>query len=98
MIYIFFRFISIKTKSFPKADSLDEFVTFFENHDMGEYRDQMPEAHFDVDIKRRTHIFSLDEDLEEELTKIAREKRIPSRTLINVWLRENVMEQATATP
>jgi len=83
-----------KTKSIPKFGSLDELVTFFENHDMGEYWDQMPEAHFDIDIKKRTHIFSLDEDLAETLTKIAREKRIPSSTLINEWLREKVMEQA----
>ena len=87
-----------KTKSIPKFDSLNELVTFFENHDMGEYWDQMPEAHFDIDIKKRTHIFSLDEDLAETLTKIAREKRIPSSTLINEWLREKVMEQAKAMP
>jgi hypothetical protein len=40
----------------PKFYSLDKWVTFFEDHDMGEYWDQMPEAHFDIDIKRRTHI------------------------------------------
>ena len=51
-----------------------------------------------IDIKKRTHIFSLDEDLAETLTKIARAKRIPASTLINEWLREKVMEQAKATP
>jgi hypothetical protein len=81
-----------------KFDSFDELVTFFENHDMGEYRDQMPEVHFDIDIKRRTYIFSLDEDLAETLTKITREKRIPSNTLINEWFREKAVEQAKATP
>lgn len=62
----------------PNFYSLDKWVTFFEDHDMGEYWDQMPELHFDIDIKRNTHIFSLDEDLVETLTKIAREKKIPS--------------------
>ena len=79
-----------KTKSIPQFDSIGELVEFFDNHDMGEYWDQMPEAHFDIDIKRGTHIFSLDEDLAETLTKIAKAKRIPSRTLINDWLREKV--------
>jgi hypothetical protein len=82
----------------PKFDSLDELITLFENLEMCEYWDQMTETHFDIDIKRRTHIFSLDQDLTETLTKIAREKRIPSGTLINYWLREKVVEQAKATP
>ena len=68
-----------------KFDSLEELVAFFENHDIGECGDRMPEVHFDIDIKRRTHIFSPDEDLVETLTKIARVRRIPSRTLINEW-------------
>jgi hypothetical protein len=82
----------------PTFGSLDELVKFFEAHDLGEYWDQMPEAQFDIEIKRRIHIFSLDEDLAERLTAIARAKRMPSKTLINEWLREKVVEQAKATP
>ena len=70
-----------KTKLIPKFYSLDKWVIFFEDNDRGEYWDQMPEVHFDIDIKRSTHIFSLDEDLAETLTKITREKRIPSEHL-----------------
>jgi hypothetical protein len=87
-----------KTKSMPKFTSLDKLVEFFETHDMGDYWDEMPEVHFDIDIKRRTHLFALDEDLAERLTTIARAKRIPSKTLINEWLREKVLEQGEATP
>ena len=48
-----------KTKSIPKFGSLNELVAFFETHDMGEYWDQMPEAHFDIDIKKgRTSFLS----------------------------------------
>ena len=87
-----------KGKLMPTFGSLDELVKFFETHDLGEYWDQMPEANFDIEIKRRTHIFSLDEDLAERLTAIVRAKRMPSKTLINEWLREEVVEQAKATP
>jgi hypothetical protein len=52
-----------KYKLSPTFSSLAEAVEFFETHDMGEYWDQMPEAHFDIDIKRRIHIFALDADL-----------------------------------
>ena len=87
-----------ESKSMPKFSSLGELVEFFETHDLGEYWDQMPEAHFDIDIERRTHVFALDEDLAERLTVIARAKQIPSETLINVWLREKLLEQTQATP
>jgi hypothetical protein len=87
-----------KSESMPKFSSLGELVEFFETHDLGEYWDHMPEAHFDIDIERRTHVFALDEDLAERLTAIARAKQIPSETLINVWLREKLLEQPQTTP
>jgi len=85
-----------RPKRMPKFGSIDELVEFFETHDLGEYWDQMPEAHFDVDIRKRIHIFTIDEELADRLTEIARAKRIPSEMLIGVWLREKVLEQAQA--
>ena len=83
-----------ENKSMPKFNSLDDLVKFFETHDLGEYLDRMPEAQFDIDLKRRTHIFAIDDDLAEKLSEIAKAKRVPSETLINVWLREKILEQA----
>ena len=47
----------------PHFASLDELVEFFDTHDLGEYWDQMPEAHFEVDIKRKTHLFVINDGL-----------------------------------
>ena len=85
-----------KSKPLPKFDSLVKLVEFFETHDMGDYVDVMPEAHFDIDLKHRTHIVALDEDLAERVTAIARAKRVSSKSLINKWLREKVVEQTKA--
>ena len=63
---------------------------------MGDYLDRMPETHFDIDLKRKTHIITLDEDLAKRVTAIARAKHVSSKTLINKWLREKVLEQAKA--
>ena len=90
--------VESNSKHMPKFSSIDELVEFFETHDLGEYWDQMPEAHFDTDIKRRTHIFAIDEDLADRLTEVAKAKRIPSETLINVWLREKLLEQVKESP
>lgn len=32
-----------------------ELVEFFDTHDMGEYEEALPEAHSEVDIRRKTH-------------------------------------------
>ena len=87
-----------KSRPMPKFTSLDKLVEFFDTHDMGEYWDNMPETHFDIDIKRRTHLIALDDDLAEKVSAIARAKRIPSKTLINEWVKEKVLEQTKTTP
>ena len=83
-----------KSKAIPQFSSLDELVKFFDAHDMGEYWDSMPEAHFEISIKRRIHLFALDEDLAERVTAIARAKHVPTERLINAWLKEKLLEQA----
>jgi hypothetical protein len=82
-----------ESKPMPQFKSLEELVKFFETHDMGEYWDRMPEAHFDIIIKKRTHVFALDEGVAERLTAIAKAKHIPSESLINAWLREKLSPQ-----
>ena len=86
-----------RSRRMPKFGSTDELVEFFETRDMGEYWDQMPKAEFDVDIRKRTHIFAINEELADRLTKVARAKRMPSKTLIEVWLREKLLEQVPAS-
>lgn len=83
-----------KSKSLPRFRSLDELVEFFDTHDLGEYWDEMPEAHFEVDIKRRTHLVAIDAKLANKLTQIARARQTSSEELINSWLREKILEQA----
>ncbi len=80
----------------PKFSSLDKLVEFFEGHDLGDYWQDMPEAHFDIDLKRRTHLIALDEDLAEKVTAIAKAQRMSSKNLINQWVREKVLEQGHA--
>lgn len=57
---------------------------------MGEYWDQMPEADFDIRIKRRKHLVVIDEEIIPKLNKVARKKRVSSEKLINTWLKERL--------
>ena len=80
-----------RPKTMPQFGSLDELVEFFDTHDMGEYLEQMPEAHFEVGLKKRTHLFPIEEDLVEPLGEIARGQGISLERLINSWLREKAL-------
>ncbi len=82
-----------RSRRAPKSRSLDELVQFFESHDMGEYWEHLPEAHFDIAIKKRTFLFAIDEDVAKRLADIAKTKHMPSEALANAWLREKVLEQ-----
>ena len=81
-----------KSENMPHFASLDDLVEFFDSHDMGDYLDQMSEVHFEVDIKRRTHLLAIDEDIVDKLTEIASSMQVPSEELINSWLREKIKE------
>lgn len=85
-----------KSKKLTPANSLDELIELFETQDMGELWEQFPAAHFDVDIKSRTHLVAIDEELAGELAEIAKSQRISSESLINAWLREKVSKQKNA--
>ena len=61
-----------KSKKLPSFGSLDELVQFFDTHDLGEYWESMPKAHFEVDIKRRTHLVAIDDEIMSKLTDIAK--------------------------
>jgi hypothetical protein len=76
-----------------RSKSLEEIVEMFETQDMGDLWDEMPEAHFEVDIRRRAYLIEIDEKLARELTKIAKSKRRSSESLVNDWLKEGIARQ-----
>ena len=82
-----------KSKTLPDFQSLNELVEFFDTSDLGEYWDAMPESNFEVDLKKKTHLFSIDNELAVRLTEIAKSRRISSQVLVNDWLKEKILQQ-----
>ncbi len=81
-----------KSKTLPSFGSIDELVEFFDTHDMGEYWDEMPEAHFEINVKRKRHWVAIDEELMSKLTEIAKSKKVPAQKIINSWLKEKILQ------
>ena len=79
-----------KAKGWPSFDSLDDMVRFFDTHDLGDYWDEMPEAHFDVNLKERKHLVAIDEGIVGRLAKIAKSKKLSTEKLVNSWLQEKI--------
>jgi hypothetical protein len=82
----------MKDKRLPRFKSLNRLVEFFEDHDLGEYLDEMPKARFDVTIKKRIRLIAIEAKLADQLTRIARSRRTSSQGLINAWLKQKVHE------
>jgi CopG antitoxin of type II toxin-antitoxin system len=85
--------VESESKDIPRFESLDKLVEFFDDHDLGEYWDNMPESHFEVDIKRKVYLFALDSEVADRLKEIAISKQTSTEELINTWLREKIQEQ-----
>ncbi len=83
-----------KPSKLPRFESLDELVEFFDTHDMGEYWEGMPKASFEIDLKKNTHFVSIEAGLAERLAQIAKARRMPSEQLVNLWLKEKILEHA----
>lgn len=79
----------------PDFDSLDELVEFFDSHDLGKYLDDMPKVDFEVDIKQQIYLITLETELANKLTEIAKSRQTSSEELVNTWVREKILEVAT---
>lgn len=81
-----------KSRRLSSFGSIDELVRFFDTHDMGKYFSQMPDAKFDIAIKKRRFLIAIDGKLMDKLTEIAKTKKLPTEKLINSWLEDKVLQ------
>lgn len=72
----------------PEFETMEELTQFFDNNDMGEYLDEMPEVHFDVNIQRRSFLVSVDQKLMKQLVELAKAQHTSTEELVNSWLEE----------
>jgi hypothetical protein len=70
-------------------------VEFFDDHDLGERWEDLPEAEFEVDLKRRTLLVSVDGTLAGRLSRLARAKHTSTEDLVNAWLAEKLEQTAS---
>lgn len=81
-----------KSKKLPEFNSDRELVEFFDTHDLGEYDSELPEADFEVDLKRNHYLVSVDGYLMNKLLEVAKERQVSVEMLLDSWLKEKLLK------
>jgi hypothetical protein len=73
-------------------NTYEEAAEWFNSHDMADYEDQLEPVDFKFDLRKNRDWVELERELAVHLRKIAIEKRIPTRILVNQMLKERLRE------
>ena len=77
-------------KKLPQFDSIEVLTDFFDENDMGDYLESMPEVDFSVELGRSRHFIALDKEIADKLSEISKLEHTPSGAIVNSWLREKI--------
>ncbi len=82
-----------KVSSISKSKNLEEMADFWDSHSLADYDDEIEEVDMTFDPAARRTWIGIEPDLLADLRRIARERRVSTQTLINLWLSERVAQQ-----
>ena len=68
----------------------EEAAEWFDTHDMSDYQDQMKPVDFHFDLRKNRDWVELDRDVAKSVRKLAKKQNIPTRKLVNEWLKERL--------
>ena len=75
-------------------ETYEEAGEWFESADMTEYEDRLTPVEFSFDLRKSRNFVELDHEVAVSLRQLARKQKIPSRRLVNKWLREKIKSVA----
>jgi hypothetical protein len=75
----------------PDNMTLNEAADFWDKHSFLDYED-VEEVRFSIDLRRNRNYVDINEDLARQIRRIARQKGVSSRVLVNQWLREKATQ------
>ncbi len=78
--------------SISKAGSYEEMAEFWDTHSTADYDETTYEVELTFDPAARRTWIGIEPELLAALRQIARERRISTQTLINLWLSQRVAE------
>lgn len=73
--------------------NIEEATQFWDTHSLADYEDLQQEVNFEVELKSEKNYFAVEQNLSDIIDKMARSKGVLPETLINLWLKEKILEK-----
>ena len=74
-------------------NSIEQAAEFRETHSLADYEDLQKDVDFEVELKSEKNYFVVEQELSGIIDKMARTKGVLPETLINLWLKEKILEK-----
>ena len=82
-----------KRESLPEEfRSIEEAAKFWDTHSLADYEDLQSDTDFEVALKSEKNYFAVEKELSADIDKLAHIKGVLPETLVNLWLREKILE------
>jgi len=82
-----------KRESLPEEfRSIEEAAKFWDTHSLADYEDLQSDTDFEVGLKSEKNYFAVEKELSADIDKLAHIKGILPETLVNLWLREKILD------
>ena len=83
---------TLKTKSIPQIDSIEELARFWDSHDVTDFEDALEEVVEPVFERFDTSVVTIDLPVKElaAIKQIAKERRVEPITLVREWILEKL--------
>ncbi|HLC15962.1 MAG TPA: CopG family antitoxin [Thermodesulfovibrionia bacterium] len=75
--------------------SIEEAAKFWDTHSLADYEDLQKDVDFEVELKSEKNYFAVEKELSDMIDKLAHVKGILPETLVNLWLKEKILEKAS---
>lgn len=79
-----------KGSSISGSHTLEEMASFWENNSLADYDAQTYAVQMSFDPSARQTAVNIEPELMLDISQVARERKVSTQTLINVWLRQQV--------
>ena len=74
--------------------SLEEAAEFWDTHDTVDYEQFMRDVEFEVDLKPRTHLVTIEGRVYDRVRAVAKKRRVPIDKLVSRWIEEKLRSAA----
>jgi len=86
--------MNARASSISKARSYKAIGEYWDQHDLGDYEDQIEPAEMEIEIEDEVTYFPVDRHLTRAIRSCAQRRGMPADALLNQWLQEKLREES----